>query len=209
MEYVAAHIKNKSRGYCELALDFSRLDYSKIRYGSVQKLKNYGPHVGERPFIPFYYEDGVCKQPNLALLMPNFRVHSWDMTSGRLELDFLDGSTQARIVALQNYVLDAVVEHQRAWLGRSDITQESVADIFQPFIQHGRFVIYLPNSEQRKQIWIHNGREWTLNTESLVEGAFVRPVIKLQGLCFILSVGGRMRFRIQHQSVTIFNRNAA
>lgn len=205
-EYVAAHIKNKSRGYCELALDFLRLDYGKIRYGSTQKLKNYGPHVGERPFIPFSYDDGVCKQPNLALLMPSFRVHSWDATSGRLELDFMEPGVQGRIMALQNYVLDAVVEHQRAWLGRTDITQESVAEIFQPFIQHGRFVIYLPNSEQKKQIWIHNGRDWGLSTESLVEEAVVRPVIKLQGLCFILAVGGRMKFRIQHQSVTIFVR---
>ena len=206
-EYAAAHIKNKSRGYCELALDFARLDYGKIRYGSTQRLKNYGSHVGERPFIPFSYDDGACKQPNLALLMPAFRVHSWDAASGRLELDFMEAGVQARVVALQNYVLDAVVEHQRTWLGRSDITADIVGDIFQPFIQHGRFVIYLPNSEQKKQIWIHDGRDWTLGTESLVEGAVVRPVIKLQGLCFIMSVGGRMKFRIQHQSVTIFVRS--
>jgi hypothetical protein len=206
-EYAAAHVKNKSRGHCELALDFTRLDYGKIRYGSAQKLKNYGAHVGERPFIPFSYDDGACKQPNLALLMPAFKVHSWDAASGRLELDFLEAGVQARICALQNYVLDAVVEHQRAWLGRADITQESAASIFQPFIQHGRFVIYLPNSEQKKQIWIHNGKEWVLNTSSLIEGAVVRPVIKLQGLCFILGIGGRMKFRIQHQSVTIFNRH--
>ena len=205
-EYAAAHVKNKSRGYCELALDFSRLDYGKIRYGSAQKLKNYGSHVGERPFIPFSYDDGACKQPNLALLMPAFKVHAWDAASGRLELDFMDTAAQGRVVALQNYVLGAVVEHQRTWLGRTDITLESAAEIFQPFIQHGRFVIYLPNSEQKKQIWIHDGKEWGLGAEALVEGAVVRPVIKLQGLCFILNGGGRMKFRIQHQSVTIFVR---
>jgi hypothetical protein len=209
MEYVSAHIKDKTRGYCELGLEFSRLDYGKIKYGGPQKLKNYGPHVGERPFIPFHYDDGACKQPNLTLLMSAFRVHSWDASSGRLELDFLDHESRVRLTCLQHHVLKAVVVHQREWLGMTHITYESAQEIFQPFIQHDRFVIYLPNSEQKKQLWIHNGAEWVYNTDSLVAGAVVRPVIRLQGLCFILNAGGRMKFRIQHQSVTIFNRNAA
>jgi hypothetical protein len=209
MEYASAHVKNKVSGYCELALDFGRLDYRKIRYSIPQKLKNYGAHIGERIFIPFFYDDGVCKQPTLTLLMPSFSVYSWDPKSGRLELNFLEHTTNEHIQALQDHMLRAVVEHQKEWLNREDITYDSASDIFQPFIQHDRFVIYLPSNEQKKQLWIHDAKDWVYNTECLVAGAIVRPVIKLQGLCFILSPGGRMKFRIQHQSVTIFNRHAA
>lgn len=102
--------------------------------------------------------------------------------------------------------MNMVVKHQRIWINRSDLTYEDVCEIFQPFIQHDRFVIYLPSSRQKKQLWVCEKGAWTLGTHerSFVAGMVVRPVLKLQGLCFIM-MGDRLKFRIQHQTVSVFN----
>ena len=210
MDYMSVFIKNKAYGHAEFSLDFHALDFEKIKYGPLQKLPNYGTHViqCERPFIPFYYDDGICRMPSLTLLMPAFMVHSWDITTGRLELCFLENDTMEKIMQLQNFVLKSVVAHQHEWIGRGDLTCETSNEIFQPFIQHERFVIYLPNGEQKKQLWIHSGEEWKYGTtvQSFQTGQIVRPAVKMQGLCFIIS-GSRVKFRIQHQTVSIFGRD--
>jgi hypothetical protein len=208
MDYTPAFIKNKSHGFVDFALNFGQMDFQKIAYGPVQKLPNYGSHVVayERPFIPFYYDDALCKMPALDILMPTFMVHSWDIESGRLELEFMEDVTALKIQRLQEYIMNMVVKHQRIWLSRSDLTYETVCEIFQPFIQHDRFVIYLPSSRQKKQLWVCEKGAWTLGTHerSFLAGMVVRPVLKLQGLCFIM-MENRLKFRIQHQTVSIFN----
>jgi hypothetical protein len=208
MEYTPAYVKNKNGGFAEFALGFDGFDYGKIKYGGVQKLPNYGPHLVacERPFVPFYYDDPfLCKLPAVDVLMPAFSVHSWDLETGRLELNFLSDDVNVKIQLLQHHMLKAVVAHQREWIGCSDLTYETVCEIFQPFIQHERFVIYLPNGRQKKQLWICEKGTWKYGTtdRSFVAGQIVRPILKLQGLCFIM-MGDRLKFRIQHQTVSIF-----
>jgi hypothetical protein len=209
MEYNSAIIKNKMGGFCELSQNFGTLDIGKIKYGSVQKLPNYGPHLAhyERPFIPFYYEDEHCRTSALTFLMPYFVVHSWDVDKGRLELAFYDGESMARIQQLQHFVLKSVINHQKEWLGVDHLTYEAALDIFQPFIQHDRFVIYLPNAAQKKQIWTHDHKGWSYGTTaaSFMPGMLIRPIVKMQGLCFILN-DGKMKFRIQHQTLTVFHK---
>lgn len=208
MDYSPAYVKNKNVGFAEFCLNLRTMDYGKIKCAAVQKLPNYGPHLiaCERPFVPFYYDDPfLCRLPAIDVMMPTFSVHSWDLETGRLELNFMEEDVNVKIQLLQHYVLKAVVAHQREWIGRDDLTYETACEIFQPFIQHDRFVIYLPNGRQKKQLWISEKGVWKYGTNerSFLSGQIVRPVLKLQGLCFIIMGGNKLKFRIQHQTVTV------
>lgn len=198
----------------EWTIPIQKLEVNKIQVGQLQK--------SLKPLTPLSYSDGPIVFHSLNILLPPLVVKEYDTTTGKLLLHLNDSTqTLAKLMALQDSLLQAVFQNQKIWFPDSNRTKEQLNAFFQPFVENAVLHLYCPiqtpiavqtprNQELRKNmisIWKDN--EWKqLNTTGLIlKGESIRVALRLQGISYQMNPNTGLwtgRFRVQHKISCIY-----
>jgi hypothetical protein len=157
-----------------------------------------------RPLSEFQYSTDDFSLTNLPILTTFLKVHSWDSSTGRLELE-TDAITASKIITIQKRILTIVSSHP-SWASRHTTVQQD----FQYMYHNGIFTVYLhganPDQAHTGRVWIWSASQWKkgVGATTLRKGQQIRLAIRFQGICTIQAEGSRIRYRIQHQTVAIY-----
>ena len=160
-----------------------------------------------RPLFEFQYRTDDYTLLNLPILTTFLKVHSWDSSTGRLELE-TDTITAAKIIAIQKRILQIVTSHPN-WASRQSTIQQD----FQYMYHNSILTVYLhgsnPDQAHTGRVWVWSGSQWKkgVSAMTLKKGQLIRLAVRFQGVCTLLSDGPRTRYRIQHQSVAIYKKS--
>jgi hypothetical protein len=204
-------------GWAEMMLPIQLINFEKIRIERPQQVQGFVPtqYGVERPLSRLSYDNGVFHMPTLSLFTSFLKIHDWDSSSGRLELELNEKNPMhLRLISLQNHILGMLLRNQSSWLGTTHHTRESIMGLFQPLISKNILTIYLhgPNPEKRQcgRVWIWNNFVWTKGASQTTfkKGGEIRVGLRLQGLFFLGNPFGNAncRFRLQHQTVVIYQK---
>lgn len=189
----------------EWTIPIQKLEVSKIQFGPLQK--------SFKPLTPLSYTDGQFVFQNLNLLLPPLTVKEYDSSSGKLILHLADApGTAAKLLALQDSLLNAVFLNQKAWFSDSSKTREQIQNFFQAFIENTSLHLYCPLSTQEKRhsISIWKQGEWKkLDLPGLLtKGDSIRVALRLQGISYQMNTTTGTwtgRFRVQHKISCIYS----
>lgn len=204
-------------GWAEMMLPVQLLNLEKIKIERPQQVQGFVPtqYGVERPLSRLSYDNGIFNMPTLSIFTTFLKVHDWDSSSGRLELELQEKNpTHLRLINLQNHILGLLLRNQSSWLGTTHHTRETILSQFQPLISKNILTVYLhgPNPEKRQcgRVWIWNNFVWTKGAaqHTFKKGDELRVGLRLQGLFFLGNPFGNAncRFRLQHQTVVIYQK---
>ena len=205
--------KDRDSSWAEFFLPIQTLNTDSIQIDSPnythtnRQKKTY--HTSERPIAGVWYKTPEFTLSTLNILTTPLRVHSWDSSTGRLELE-TDTITATQIIAIQKRIL-TLLEGHRDWFPPNTNIQQD----FQYMYHNSILTVYLHgfNPDQA-----HTGRVWNWSTAvwkkgvgptSFSKGQTLRLAIRFQGICFIKTEGCKTRYRIQHQTVAIYHKSPA
>jgi hypothetical protein len=200
--------KDRDCGWAEFFLPIQTLNTEYIQVDSPKHIhsnRHFYP-TNDRPIAALWYKSPDFTLTSFTLLTTTLRVHSWDSATGRLELE-TDTNTAAQIIAIQKRILTILESHREWFPPHTNIQQD-----FQYMYHNSILTVYLHgmNSEQ-----IHMGRVWNwsdgtwkkgVSPATFSKGCAVRLAIRFQGICFLKTEGGKIRYRIQHQTVAIYHK---
>jgi hypothetical protein len=189
----------------EWTIPIQKLEVNKIQVGTLQK--------SLKPLTPLSYADGPIVFQNLNLLLPPLTVKEYDSTTGKLLLSLTESpSTAAKLLALQESLLQSVFTNQKQWFAESMRTREQIHSSFQAFLENTCLHLYCPlqNQEKRHTISIWKEGEWhRLATTGLIQkGDSIRVALRLQGISYQLHPSTGIwtgRFRVQHKISCIYH----
>lgn len=191
----------------EWTIPIQKLEVNKIQVGQLQK--------SLKPLTPLSYTDGPIVFQNLNILLPPLVVKEYDAVTGKLLLN-LNGETQttAKLMALQDSLLQNVFTNQRVWFPDSNRTKEQLNAFFQPFVENAVLHLYCPiqqgTQEIRKNmisIWKDNTWKQLTKTGLIVKGESIRVALRLQGISYQMNTNTGSwtgRFRVQHKICCIY-----
>ena len=161
----------------------------------------------KRPLFEFQYVTDDYTLLNVPILTTFLKVHSWDSSTGRLELE-TDIITSAKIIAIQKRILQIVSSHPN-WTSRQSTLQQD----FQYMLHNSILTVYLhgsnPDQVHTGRVWVWSGSQWKkgVGATTLRKGQQIRLAVRFQGVCTLQTDGPRTRYRIQHQSVAIYKKS--
>lgn len=188
----------------EWTIPIQKLEVSKIQVGPLQK--------SLKPLTPLSYTDGPIVFQNLNLLLPPLTIKEYDHNTGKLILNLSDSAgTAAKLLALQDSLLNAVYQNQKTWFPDSNRTREQIQSFFQSFVENTSLHLYCPlqTQEKRNSISVWQEGEWKkLNSTGLLQkGDSVRVALRLQGISYQMNTNTGFwtgRFRVQHKICCIY-----
>lgn len=201
-------------GWTEFFIPLQAIELKNIYISKPIKLA--GPGVPfyaiDRPIAALSYVTPNFRIPTFGILTPFLKVHSWDSTSGKLELSMeSDNSTAVKLALIQEHILNLLILNSQ-WLLPYTRTKDELRASFQEIIQGNILTIYLhgPNPEKKQtgRVWIWQEHEWQKGASvySFKKDQIIRVGLRFQGVCFLQTIQKKMRYRIQHQTVTIFHK---
>lgn len=197
----------------EWVIPLQKLEVGKVQMGTFMN--------GAKPLMPLSYSDGVNYFPSLSILLPHLKVKAYDSKSGKLEL-MLRESTSAfhKIDALQNTLLNAVLNNHTKWFNqpRRDVTE--LQQLFQPMVEGDVLHLYCPVSIQDKKsggvdsIVVYRSEKGgpIINSQGIrpsfiQPGDSVRICLRLQGISFHnhpTYSEWTGKFRLQHKIIALY-----
>jgi hypothetical protein len=169
-------------------------------------------YAADRPLAALSYQTPSYSLPCLNIITPLLRVFSWDSSTGRLELEVdYESITYLKCVALQDTIHNLLAE-KTLWLLQYGIKPQDLRSNFQNILTHNILTIYLhgqnPEKKSMGRVWIWREGMWQkgATTGSFRKGHEIRVAMRLQGVCFLPTPTGKMRCRLQHQTVAIFHK---
>jgi hypothetical protein len=191
--------------WMEWTIPIQKLEVSKIQFGSLQRTF--------KPLTPLSYTDGPIVFQNLNLLLPPLLIKEYDSSTGKLILNLAESpSTAAKLLALQDSLLNSVFQNQKAWFPDSNRAREQIQNFFQSFVENTSLHLYCPLSTQEKRhtisVWKDN--EWKrLDMAGLLsKGDSIRVALRLQGISYQMNPttgSWTGRFRVQHKISSIYS----
>jgi hypothetical protein len=196
-------------GWAEMFLPLQALEVRSIHITEPKMVKN--TYSAERPVSNLSYKTSTFSLPFLSVLTPFVKVYSWDSTTGRLDLEVEQTSvTESKLFALQDTIIDLLAENI-GWFPCFK-TKEDIKMNFQYILFGSIFTIYLhgPNPEKKQtgRVWIWKDNAWQKGASSVIfkKGQQLRVALRFQGVSLIKTANGKNRFRLQHQTISIFMR---
>ena len=205
--------------WMEWTIPIQKLEVNKIHVGQLQKTI--------KPLTPLSYADGPIVFQNLNLLLPPLPIKEYDIVSGKLILSLQEApGVSAKLVALQDSLLNSVFLNQKTWFNDSNRTREQISGLFQPFVENMNLHLYCPLQTQEKRnevvaqttrsvsgrhtISIWKDGEWNkLPTTGLLQkGDSIRVALRLQGISFQMALQSAQwtgRCRVQHKISCIYS----
>lgn len=190
--------------WIEWTIPIQKLEVNKIQVGSLQKT--------QKPLTPLSYSDGPIVFQNLNILLPPLTIKEYDSTTGKLVLSLTDtAATAAKLLALQDSLLNTVYSNQKNWFPESVRTREQIQTYFQSFVENTLLHLYCPlqTQEKRHTIYIWHSNEWKKLTSAglLQKGQSIRVALRLQGISYQMNPTSGLwtgRFRVQHKICCLY-----
>ena len=202
-------------GWAEVFIPLQTIEIKDIHMNEPKKLSGPGipPYAIDRPIATLSYSNSNYTIPTLSIFTPFLKVHSWDSTTGRLELEIDTHSSVAmKYSSIQEHIISLLAENPQ-WIYSYTKKKEDFLANFQHMIHDNVLTIYLhgPNPEKKQtgRVWIWNQTTWQkgASIHSFKKGQLIRVALRLQGVCFLQSSSSKdMRYRIQHQTVVILHK---
>jgi len=203
-------------GWTEIFIPLQTIEIKDIHMNEPKKISGPGipPYAIDRPIATLSYINSNYTIPTLSIFTPFLKIHSWDSTSGRLELEIdIHSSTAMKYSNIQEHIITLLSEKPQ-WFYPYTKKKEEFLTNFQRMIHGNLLTIYLhgPNPEKKQtgRVWIWNQTSWQkgASVNSFKKGQLIRVALRLQGVCFLQSSSSKdIRYRIQHQIVTIIHKS--
>lgn len=203
-------VPHREPGWAEMFVPLHAIDSHGIRIGEPKR--NTAPGVPayaqDRPIAHTTYTTPAITMPVIGTLTPFLRVHAWDSSLGRLDLDLDTGSKQ-KLHAIQEACLRGL-EQNPGWLRGQGTCVDEVRQSFQSMLNGTVLSLYLhgPNQDTKPtgRVWIWNqGWQKGATASSFRKGQQIRVALRIQGVCFLQTPAGKTRLRVQHQTVAVFH----
>ena len=104
----------------EWAIPLQKLEVGKIQ---IAKLQDY-----EKSIVPLGYFDGTYTFPFLNILLPTLTVEQFEPSNGKLILRV--DTQEAKLLALQSSLLNAVYIQQTSWFPDTNFSLEELKALF-------------------------------------------------------------------------------
>lgn len=190
--------------WIEWAIPIQKLEVTKIKVGTLQKTL--------KPLTPLSYVDGTLIFQNCNLLLPPLVIKEYDAGTGKLVLQLTESpAVSAKLLALQETLLNAVYSNQQYWFPESTRTREQIQASFQPFVENTTLHLYCPlqTTEKRNAIHVWRDGEWKkLSVSGLLQkGESIRVALRLQGISYQMNAYTGVwtgRFRVQHKISCVY-----
>jgi hypothetical protein len=173
-----------------------------------QNTSTFTPQYSTRlPILPISYKDSLLTMPKLGILTPFLRVHAWDGTIGRLDLELDSESLYAsKLQEFQTMCIQYLQSHPEISQSKEDIPIR-----FQPFISFPILTVFLSCSDTstlKTHIYdpVKDSWEQIQSNFEFQKGKEIRLTLRCQGLLCIPIQGGGVRFRLQHTVPAIYMR---
>lgn len=197
-----------NRMWMEWSIPLQKLEVGKIQAGLLQ---NSG-----KPLTPLSYVDGSFALQHVNILLPSLAVKEYDATTGRLILNLSEApQVQAKLMALQDYLLNMVYQNQRRWFPDSNRSKDQMTALFQTFVEPQQLHLYCPVQTQDKKyslsIWKDGIWQKIVGPNVFQVGDMIRVALRLQGISYQMNQTGSWtgRFRVQHRICSIYYCNSA
>jgi hypothetical protein len=197
----------------EWVIPLQKLEVGKVQMGTFMN--------GHKPLVPLSYTDGVHCFPSLSILLPHLRVKAYDAQSGKLELLLREShSAFHKIEALQNTLLNTVVNNHTKWFNQTRRDVSELQQLFQPMVEGDVLHLYCPVSMQDKKsggvdsIVVYRSEKGgpIINSQGIrpsfiQPGDSVRICLRLQGISFHnhpTYAEWTGKFRLQHKIIALY-----
>jgi hypothetical protein len=199
-------------GWIEMVLPLEHLDVHAINLEPPKRLRSIESDTRyERVILPLVYETPVFKMPNLAILTPFMKVHSWDSSTGRLEFDLeRDSLTYKTFIEFEQAILQLLMKHPE-WLDyKSENLQSHIERHLQYSIVDTILTLYLhgqnTSTKPMGRLWGWKQGLWTKGATqaSFKKGQELRVAVRFQGICFFPNAPAKSKYRIQHQTIAVY-----
>ena len=182
----------------DMMLPLEAFDPNKLKIEPTKKLKCLQANI-QRSICSLYYKDDLFILSPFSILTPFAKIHTWDFTSGKLELYLgVHSVFQTKFNSFQMSI-------------RSLIDHEYVSKpYFHPMLFGNILTIYLYTKSEKfkdRETWYYNNNEWTtkLHENSFIKGEYIRIAIQFQGVCFLHDITkNEIKYRLQHQVKAIY-----
>jgi len=210
-----AGVPFREPGWAELFLPLQTIEVQHIQIEEPKKLLGPGVplYAADRPIAALSYIHSMFRMPVLNILTPFLKVHSWDSVTGRLELEVEAGSSTAmKCISIQSHILSLLAANPQ-WLLPHTKTKQELLENFQEIISGQILTIYLhgsnPEQKQTGRVWVWREDGWQkgASSTSFKRGQQIRVALRFQGVCFLQTAAKKMRYRIQHQTISVFHKS--
>jgi len=201
-------------GWAEIFIPLQAIELSSIQLNEPTRLTGPGvpSYAIHRPIATLSYATTQYRIPVLSILTPFLKVHSWDSSTGRLELTVdSDPTVLTKCTLIQEHILGLLASKPQ-WIHAYTRSKEELRVNFQTLVQENYLTVYLhgpnPEKKQNGRVWIWQDGIWQkgASSTSFKKDQSIRVALRLQGICFLQTLAKKMRYRIQHQIVTIFHK---
>ena len=145
-----------------------------------------------------YKEDFFTLSP-ISILTPFAKIHTWDFTTGKLELDIGNHSLfQTQFHSLQTSVRSLVDQRY------------TLKPYFHPMLFGTLLTVYVytkADTFKERETWCCHNNQWTniLKETTFRKGDSIRLGIQFQGVSFLQDNSKReLKYRLQHQVKVIY-----
>jgi hypothetical protein len=207
-------MSSREPGWAELFIPLQTIELKSIHIDEPKRLS--GPGIPlyaiDRPIAALSYINSNYKIPTLSILTPFLKIHAWDSTTGRLDLEIdMNSAVAMKCSIIQDHIIELLAAKPQ-WLYPYTKKKEELIANFQHIIHDHILTIYLhgPNQENKQtgRVWIWKEDTWQkgASVQSFKKGQLIRVALRFQGVCFLQTPAKDMRYRIQHQTVAIFHK---
>jgi hypothetical protein len=201
-------------GWAEIFIPLQAIELSSIQLNEPTKLTGPGvpSYAIHRPISILSYTNSMFRIPVFSILTPFLQIHSWDSSTGKLELLVdSDPTVLTKCTLLQEHIIGLLASKPQ-WTNSYTRSKDELRANFQTLVQENCLTVYLhgPNPEKKQTgrvwIWQEGGWQKGASATSFKRGQSIRVALRLQGICFLQTLAKKMRYRIQHQVVTILHK---
>ena len=181
----------------DVMLSLQDFDTSKLIMENPKRIKSSQPNV-ERTLSTFSYKNDIFTMLSLSLLTPFGKVHTWDYSTGKLEID-----VGAKSTFYTKYTLF------QSTIGTLTKRIYSSNSYFHPMLFGTILTVYLYTKPpfQEKETFLYSNTKWStkLQRHTFEKGQSIRLGIQFQGVCFLHNLQSNdCKYRLQHQVKAIY-----
>lgn len=202
---------NNDKGWNEFFVPLEKIDEEYIKITKV--IKN---NVYEKLYDMLYllsYSTGVFITPNLSILTPFMKIHSWDSTTGRLEFEIEPDSIEyTKFSKIQEIIFEYLIENIGDLKKYGIGTKTELFNTMKQIIYKNLFSVYLhgPNPQQKKtgRVWVLSSEGWDkgVGEDTFKKGNRARVAFRFQGISHSespIGIAKKLKCRLRHQTVAI------
>jgi hypothetical protein len=202
---------NHDTGWNEFFIPLEKIDEDSIKITKVVKTNSQDKYFDMLYLLSYSTHEFTF--PNVSILTPFMKIHSWDCTTGRLEFEIEPDSTEyIKFCKIQEIIFKYLISHIADLNKYGIYTKTELFNTLKQIVYKNIFAVYLhgPNPQQKKagRVWLLNSLGWEkgVSTDTFKKGNRARIAFRFQGISHSdssSSASKKLKCRLRHQTVAI------